>query len=100
MTRAASGDPKAAVIVKHSLTVAGHRTSISLESLFWERLQTIAKVRGCSLAALVADVDGGRGAANLSSALRVFILALSLQEGGCDEGSRGVLQCTPNPGVA
>ena len=84
MTQAANGNSEAAIIVKHSLTVAGHRTSISLESLFWERLRTIAQARGCSLAALVADVDSHRGAANLSSAIRVFILARSLQEGGCD----------------
>ena len=59
---------------KRSLTIAGHRTSISLEDAFWDGLQTIADRRTCSLASIVADVDKRRGAANLSSAVRVFVL--------------------------
>ena len=59
---------------KRSLTIEGHRTSISLEDAFWDGLQSIANQTTCSLAALVADVDRGRGAANLSSAVRVFVL--------------------------
>lgn len=59
---------------KHSLVVAGHRTSISLERAFWEALQKIARERQMSIAALVASVDADRGDANLSSALRVFVL--------------------------
>lgn len=61
-------------VVKRSLAVAGHRTSVSLESAFWEELKRIALEKGCSLAALVAEVDAARGEANLSSALRVFAL--------------------------
>ena len=60
---------------KHSLVIAGHRTSISLERAFWEGLQKIAHEREMSIAALVASVDAGRGEANLSSALRVFVLS-------------------------
>lgn len=60
--------------VKHSLAIAGHRTSISLETAFWEELKTIAKARGQPLARLVAAIDAQRGGANLSSALRVFVL--------------------------
>jgi predicted DNA-binding ribbon-helix-helix protein len=63
-----------AVIVKHSLAVAGHRTSISLEQAFWEGLRRIAAERDVSIAALVAEIDATRGAANLSSAIRVFVL--------------------------
>ncbi|MBB4198371.1 aryl-sulfate sulfotransferase [Rhodoblastus sphagnicola] len=59
---------------KRSLVIAGHRTSISLEDDFWDALREIAGARGLSLPALVAEVDSGRGAANLSSALRVAIL--------------------------
>jgi predicted DNA-binding ribbon-helix-helix protein len=59
---------------KHSLVIAGHRTSISLEHAFWEALQTIARERQVSIAALVASVDADRGPVNLSSALRVFVL--------------------------
>ncbi|MEK4033485.1 ribbon-helix-helix domain-containing protein [Methylocystis sp. IM3] len=61
-------------VVKHSVLIAGHRTSISLEDAFWRALKDIAAQEGISLAALVARVDAGRGDANLSSALRVFVL--------------------------
>jgi len=61
-------------VKKHSLVIAGHRTSVSLETAFWDALKRIAATEGCSLAALVARVDAERGAANLSSALRVYAL--------------------------
>lgn len=61
-------------IVKHSLTIAGHRTSVSLERAFWERLKQIAAERGASLASCVAEIDATRGGANLSSAIRVYVL--------------------------
>jgi predicted DNA-binding ribbon-helix-helix protein len=66
--------PDARAFVKRSLTIAGHRTSLSLETAFWRRLEALAAARGLSLSALVAEVDAGRGEANLSSALRVFAL--------------------------
>lgn len=59
---------------KHSLVIAGHRTSISLESAFWDALRALAAARGLSIAALVAEIDATRGEANLSSALRVHVL--------------------------
>ena len=59
---------------KHSLQIAGHRTSVSLEDAFWAGLRDIADARGLSLAGLVAQVDASRGEANLSSAIRVFVL--------------------------
>jgi predicted DNA-binding ribbon-helix-helix protein len=58
---------------KHSLVVAGHRTSISLEDAFWDALRELARQKGVTVATLVADVDGTRGPANLSSALRVML---------------------------
>ena len=61
-------------VVKHSLVIAGHRTSISLEDAFWRELKLWAAERDMSIAALVAEIDGARGAANLSSAIRVAIL--------------------------
>jgi len=64
-------------ITKHSLTIAGHRTSISLESAFWDALRDIARARNLSLAALIGEIDAGRGTANLSSAIRVFVLMQS-----------------------
>jgi predicted DNA-binding ribbon-helix-helix protein len=67
--------PKPTAFVKRSLSIAGHRTSLSLEAAFWRRLEAVAAARGLSLSALVAEVDAERGEANLSSALRVFALA-------------------------
>lgn len=61
-------------IVKHSLVIAGHRTSISLEDAFWQALKAEAAARGASVAGLVAEIDAGRGEANLSSAIRVHLL--------------------------
>lgn len=61
-------------IVKRSLSIAGHRTSVSLEEIFWSELRDIAERRHRSVASLVAEVDAARGEANLSSALRVFVL--------------------------
>jgi predicted DNA-binding ribbon-helix-helix protein len=61
-------------IIKHSLVIAGHRTSVSLEQVFWSQLKDIAARRNCSVAALVAQIDAGRAHANLSSAIRVFVL--------------------------
>ena len=65
-------------VVKHSIVIAGHRTSISLEDAFWRQLKDIAVAEGMSLAGLVARIDSGRGEANLSSALRVFVLERAL----------------------
>ncbi|MDE2578393.1 MAG: ribbon-helix-helix domain-containing protein [Hyphomicrobiales bacterium] len=67
-------------VVKRSLRVAGHQTSVSLEQAFWDALKAVASARGVSLAALVAEIDAERGKANLSSALRVFALRRA-QEG-------------------
>jgi predicted DNA-binding ribbon-helix-helix protein len=67
-------DAAHARVVKHSLVIAGHRTSISVEDAFWRRLSRIAAERGLSVNALAALVDASRGDANLSSAIRVFVL--------------------------
>ena len=61
-------------VIKRSVSIAGHRTSVSLEAPFWEALRDIAKARGVSVQRLVGEVDAGRGRQNLSSALRVFVL--------------------------
>jgi predicted DNA-binding ribbon-helix-helix protein len=60
--------------VKRSITIAGHRTSVSLEDDFWAALGDIAADRGISVTALIAAIDQGRGAANLSSAIRSHVL--------------------------
>ena len=60
---------------KRSITIDGHRTSLSLEDAFWEELGALARARGLSLAALVAEIDHARGGSgNLSSALRLHVL--------------------------
>ncbi len=69
MTDPGNGKPR-----KRSLTIAGHRTSISLEAEFWDALKAIAVTRGRTLPGLVSEVDAARGTRNLSSALRVHVL--------------------------
>lgn len=60
---------------KHSLTLRGHRTSVSLEQAFWQAFRDIAAARGVTLNALAAQIDSGRsGDEGLASAIRVFIL--------------------------
>jgi predicted DNA-binding ribbon-helix-helix protein len=61
-------------IVKRSVSIAGHRTSISLEEPFWEIVRTIAEREKISLQALIGRIDSERGEQNLSSAIRVFVL--------------------------
>ena len=61
--------------VKHSLTVKGHRTSVSLEAEFWEAFQSLARARDLSVNELAAEVDAGRtGDVGLASAIRVWVL--------------------------
>lgn len=60
--------------LKRSLTIAGHRTSLSLEREFWDVLRKIASDERKTLAALVGEIDNNRGNRNLSSAIRVWIL--------------------------
>ena len=59
---------------KRSFTIAGHRTSISLEAAFWVALRDIAAAEQRSLASIVADIDRHRGSAGLSGAVRVWVL--------------------------
>lgn len=65
--------------LKRSLTIAGHRTSLSLEAEFWDALNAAAKVENKSLAVLVGEIDAARGGRNLSSAVRVWLLKRAQQ---------------------
>ena len=65
---------------QRSLSIAGHRTSASLAEICWSELRIIAERRAQSVASLVAEIDAGRGEANLSSALRVFVLQQAKQQ--------------------
>jgi predicted DNA-binding ribbon-helix-helix protein len=60
-------------VIKHSIVIAGHKTSVSLEDCFWRGLKEIARHRDLSLSNLVSAVETERANANLSSALRVFV---------------------------
>lgn len=60
---------------KHSLTLNGHRSSVSLEADFWQEFCAIAQTRGQSINGLAAEIDAARGnRAGLASAIRVFVL--------------------------
>jgi predicted DNA-binding ribbon-helix-helix protein len=61
-------------VPKRSVMIAGHKTSLSLENGFWECLKEIAAVRGTPVGKLVAEIDQSRTQANLSSAIRLFVL--------------------------
>lgn len=62
------------VIVKHTVVIAGHKTSVSLEDAFWKCLKHIASDRHLTLSQLVTAIDAGRTHPNLCSALRLFVL--------------------------
>lgn len=67
---------------KRSVTLRGHRTSVSLEDVFWDGLRDIARTRGTTLNALAAEIDEARGLdAGLASAIRVFVFKTLRQPG-------------------
>lgn len=61
-------------VVKRSIVIAGHKTSVSLEDAFWDALKEIAAQRRATLSDLVASIDSSRSQGNLSSAIRLFVL--------------------------
>jgi predicted DNA-binding ribbon-helix-helix protein len=61
-------------VVKRSIVIAGHKTSVSLEDAFWQGLKQIAGDRDLTLSDLVARIDTERRQGNLSSAIRLFVL--------------------------
>jgi predicted DNA-binding ribbon-helix-helix protein len=61
-------------VVKRSIVIAGHKTSVSLEDAFWKGLKEIAGDRNVTLSDLVATIDTDRRQGNLSSAIRLFVL--------------------------
>ena len=74
------------MLIKRSLSIAGHRTSLALEPDFWAVLDAVAAHRGIAFAALIRDIDEARAAANpeqpLSSACRVFALRAVQSQAG------------------
>ena len=68
------GGAMKSLVVKRSVVLAGHKTSVSLEDAFWESLKKIAARRHLTLSALLSAIDSGRDHENLSSAIRLFVL--------------------------
>ena len=63
-------------VLKRSIVIAGHKTSISVEDEFWDSLKEIAGERGMTVAAMIGAIDDHRQHANLSSAVRLFVLGV------------------------
>ena len=61
-------------VVKRSIVIAGHKTSVSLEDGFWNALKKIAIARGTTLSNVASSIDAERQYGNLSSAIRLFML--------------------------
>ncbi len=73
--------------VKRSLTLKGHRTSVSLEDAFWRAFRAIAEERGLPLNALAAEIDAARDLeTGLASAIRLYVLAHYVDRADTDPG--------------
>ena len=62
------------LVIKRSIVIGGHKTSVSLEDAFWKALKEIAAGRDATLSEVVSSIDSGRTTGNLSSAIRLFVL--------------------------
>ena len=62
------------LVIKRSIVIAGHKTSVSLEDAFWSELKGIAEQKDQTLSSVVGEIDTGRHQGNLSSAIRLFVL--------------------------
>lgn len=71
---AATRHGKVFAVVKRSVIIEGRKTSVSLEDAFWDGLKEIALRQGVSLSVLIARIHTGRDTANLSSAIRLYVL--------------------------
>ncbi len=75
-------------VVKRSIVIAGHKTSVSLEDAFWTALKEIAGARDTTLSDLVALIDTDRRHGNLSSAIRIFVLDYFRAQSGTERSAR------------
>jgi len=66
--------PMKSSVVKRSIAIDGHKTSVSLEDAFWSGLKEIAQAQHATLSNMVAEIDRSREQGNLSSAIRLFVL--------------------------
>jgi predicted DNA-binding ribbon-helix-helix protein len=86
-------------VLKRSVVIGGHKTSVSLEDEFWSGLKEIASGRNMTLSDLVATVERGRETGNLSSSLRLYVLDSYRQRaaGRASEGQNGAGVITVAP---
>jgi predicted DNA-binding ribbon-helix-helix protein len=75
-------------VIKRSIVIAGHKTSVSLEDAFWKGLKDIASNRDMTLSELVAAIDSDRRHGNLSSAIRLFVLDCYRSQNGDGKDER------------
>jgi predicted DNA-binding ribbon-helix-helix protein len=68
------------LVVKRSIVIAGHKTSVSLEDAFWKGLKEIAELRKTTLSELIGSIDTKRRQGNLSSSIRLFVLDYYCQQ--------------------
>ena len=71
-------------VAKRSVVISGHKTSVSLEDSFWNEVQAIAKSRHMTVSNLLHHIDHGRQNANLSSAIRLFVLDYYREQANSD----------------
>jgi predicted DNA-binding ribbon-helix-helix protein len=88
-------------VVKRSIVVAGHKTSVSLEEAFWNGMKEISGERNMTLSELVGEIDGKRQQGNLSSAIRLFVLdhfknRAAGASGGGDGKSHSAMSASPS----
>lgn len=82
-------------VVKRSIVIAGHKTSVSLEDAFWKGLKDIANGRELTLSDLVATIDTDRRHGNLSSAIRLFVLDHYRAQAGDDRDAQATAHDGP-----
>jgi predicted DNA-binding ribbon-helix-helix protein len=84
-------------IVKRSIVIAGHKTSVSLEDEFWNGLKEIAQGQRMTLSRVVGDLDTHRSQGNLSSIIRLFVLDQYRARMAALAGDRGSFDATTGP---
>ena len=87
-------------IAKRSVVLRGHKTSVSLESEFWDGLREIAELQKTTLSALLQQIDGDRHNANLSSAIRIFVFEYFRNRAGNKPPPRGHRDWSSEPAPA
>src|SRR6266567_7702581 len=74
LAKATEAQRMGSTVVKRSVVINRHKTSVSLEDAFWKAIKSIAATRNMAMSGLVAEIDGQRRQGNLSSAVRLYVL--------------------------